>query len=171
MGSPGYAAAIHIFELCVFLEAICSLQDTYAPCGFPRPHGILDFVGSLSGVKALAHPSCGEKSDGPQRDHERKRPVPGLCRAGPNAASGHVPDAQAGAADGGLKWAYNQTGLDTVSLARPRARRRASTLRPFLVAMRARKPCTFTRWRFLGWYVLTEEAISFTLSFSDKKIA
>ena len=45
---------------------------------------------------------------------------------------------------------FNQTGFCTVSCARPRARRRARTLRPFLVAIRARKPCTFARWRFLG---------------------
>lgn len=43
----------------------------------------------------------------------------------------------------GLRLDY--TGLDTHSLLRPRARRRASTLRPFLVDIRARKPCTFTR--------------------------
>ena len=33
---------------------------------------------------------------------------------------------------------------------RPLARRRASTWRPFLVAMRARKPCTRLRFRTLG---------------------
>jgi hypothetical protein len=32
----------------------------------------------------------------------------------------------------------------------PFARRRANTLRPFLVAMRARKPCTFLRLRTFG---------------------
>ena len=41
----------------------------------------------------------------------------------------------------------------TVRLLRPLARRRAMTLRPFLVAMRFRKPWTRLRWRFLGWKV------------------
>jgi hypothetical protein len=35
----------------------------------------------------------------------------------------------------------------TVSFFRPRARRRARTLRPFFVAMRARNPCVFRRFR------------------------
>ena len=42
----------------------------------------------------------------------------------------------------------------TVSFLRPCARRDASTRRPFLVAMRARKPCLFTRRRLCGWNVL-----------------
>ena len=44
--------------------------------------------------------------------------------------------------------------LDTVRRARPLARRRASTLRPSADAMRARKPCLFTRLRLWGWNVL-----------------
>jgi hypothetical protein len=36
---------------------------------------------------------------------------------------------------------------------RPLARRRFRTSRPFLVAMRARKPCVFARRRLLGWKV------------------
>jgi len=36
---------------------------------------------------------------------------------------------------------------------RPRARRRAKTLRPFFVAMRARKPWLRLRFRTLGWNV------------------
>ncbi len=38
----------------------------------------------------------------------------------------------------------------TVSFVRPRARRRASTARPFLVSMRLRNPCVFARWRLFG---------------------
>jgi len=38
----------------------------------------------------------------------------------------------------------------TVSLWRPRARRRASTARPFLVFMRARNPCVLARFRLFG---------------------
>ena len=38
----------------------------------------------------------------------------------------------------------------TVSFFRPRARRRASTARPFLVSMRLRNPCVFARWRLFG---------------------
>lgn len=34
---------------------------------------------------------------------------------------------------------------------RPRRRRADSTRRPFLVDIRARKPCTLLRWIFLGW--------------------
>jgi hypothetical protein len=37
-----------------------------------------------------------------------------------------------------------------VSFFRPRARRRASTARPFLVSMRLRNPCVFARWRLFG---------------------
>jgi hypothetical protein len=37
--------------------------------------------------------------------------------------------------------------------ARPLARRRASTWRPFLVAMRARKPWVRARFKLLGWNV------------------
>ncbi len=38
----------------------------------------------------------------------------------------------------------------TVSLWRPRARRRAKTARPFFVSIRERKPCVFARRRLLG---------------------
>ena len=38
----------------------------------------------------------------------------------------------------------------TVSLWRPRARRRARTARPFLVSMRVRNPCVLARWRLFG---------------------
>ena len=38
----------------------------------------------------------------------------------------------------------------TVSLWRPRARRRARTARPFLVSMRERNPCVFARRRLFG---------------------
>ena len=41
----------------------------------------------------------------------------------------------------------------TVRRLRPLARRRASTRRPPLVDMRARKPWVFARLRLLGWYV------------------
>ena len=43
---------------------------------------------------------------------------------------------------------------ETVNFLRPLARRLASTRRPFLVAMRSRKPCLFTRRRLWGWNVL-----------------
>ncbi len=39
----------------------------------------------------------------------------------------------------------------TVSRFRPRTRRAASTRRPPVVFIRDRKPCSFARWRFLGW--------------------
>ena len=38
----------------------------------------------------------------------------------------------------------------TVSLARPLARRRASTARPFLVSIRLRNPCVFARRLLFG---------------------
>lgn len=41
----------------------------------------------------------------------------------------------------------------TVRFLRPLERRRASTRRPFLVAIRERKPCLLARLRRLGWYV------------------
>jgi len=40
--------------------------------------------------------------------------------------------------------------LFTATRARPFARREANTLRPFLVAMRERKPCFLTRFFVLG---------------------
>ena len=43
---------------------------------------------------------------------------------------------------------------ETVSFLRPRARREASTRRPFFVAILSRKPCLFTRRRLCGWNVL-----------------
>jgi hypothetical protein len=42
---------------------------------------------------------------------------------------------------------------ETVSRLRPLARRRFSTRRPFLVAIRVRNPCVFARWRRFGWKV------------------
>lgn len=38
----------------------------------------------------------------------------------------------------------------TVSFFLPRARRRASTARPFFVSIRERNPCVFARWRLFG---------------------
>ena len=47
--------------------------------------------------------------------------------------------------------AYEAVRRDqALSTLRPRRRRAASTRRPFLVDIRARKPCTLLRWRFLG---------------------
>lgn len=43
---------------------------------------------------------------------------------------------------------------ETVRRWRPLARRRARTLRPLLVAMRARNPCFLARRRLFGWKVL-----------------
>lgn len=43
---------------------------------------------------------------------------------------------------------------ETVSEARPLARRRARTLRPSFVAILSRNPCLLTRRRLEGWYVL-----------------
>ena len=43
---------------------------------------------------------------------------------------------------------------ETVREARPFARRRASTLRPFAVAILSRKPCLLTLLRLEGWNVL-----------------
>lgn len=50
--------------------------------------------------------------------------------------------------------AFPDTQRQGVRRRRPFARRRASTLRPFLVAMRARKPCVRLRRVTLGWNVL-----------------
>ena len=64
---------------------------------------------------------------------------------------------------GGAYIALKESGSDayleaisseTVRHLRPLARRRARTLRPFLVAMRSRKPCLLTLLRFEGWNVL-----------------
>ena len=44
--------------------------------------------------------------------------------------------------------------LYAVSFFLPLLRLLFNTLRPFNVAIRLRKPCTFLRWRFFGWKVL-----------------
>ena len=54
---------------------------------------------------------------------------------------------------GGSGTAARPWPVQADSLLRPFARRRASTRRPPLEAMRARKPCSRFRARFLGWYV------------------
>jgi hypothetical protein len=54
---------------------------------------------------------------------------------------------------GGLGTAARPWPDQADSLLRPFARRRASTRRPPREAMRARKPCSRFRARFLGWYV------------------
>lgn len=49
-------------------------------------------------------------------------------------------------------YAYlNVDSSETVSFLRPLARRAASTLRPFAVAIRARKPCLLILFRREGW--------------------
>jgi hypothetical protein len=48
---------------------------------------------------------------------------------------------------------FGRRGGQTANRARPFARRRFSTIRPALVAIRARKPCVRLRCRLLGWYV------------------
>jgi hypothetical protein len=50
-----------------------------------------------------------------------------------------------------LKAAPRVLGASGAKLLRPFARRRASTRRPPFEAMRARKPCSRFRARFLGW--------------------
>ena len=50
-------------------------------------------------------------------------------------------------------------GRQAVSRFRPRARRAARIRRPAVVFMRARKPCSLARWRFLGWYVCFVKAV------------
>jgi hypothetical protein len=45
----------------------------------------------------------------------------------------------------------DQPSSATVSRLRPFARRRLRTIRPFLVAIRTRKPWAFFRRRVLGW--------------------
>jgi len=55
----------------------------------------------------------------------------------------------------------------TVRLLRPLRRRRDSTLRPSLSAIRERNPCLLRRFRRLGWYVrfITENLVE-----SDQKV-
>jgi hypothetical protein len=52
-----------------------------------------------------------------------------------------------------LSHRLNQRSSLTVSFRRPRVRRRASTLRPFFVAIRWRKPWVFFLFRLCGWKV------------------
>jgi hypothetical protein len=48
---------------------------------------------------------------------------------------------------------HYQPSSETVRRLRPFWRRRFNTVRPFLVAMRTRKPCVFDRRRVFGWNV------------------
>ena len=54
---------------------------------------------------------------------------------------------------------------ETVRRARPFARRRARTLRPSGVAIRARKPCLLTLFLFEGWNVLFISVVRFLFDF------
>jgi hypothetical protein len=74
------------------------------------------------------------------RGGEKFRPAP--------EAPGSVPTGRY--RSGGLT---GEAGVQALSRLRPRARRAAITLRPPLVAMRARKPCRRFRTSLLGWYV------------------
>jgi hypothetical protein len=71
----------------------------------------------------------------------------------------------AGAARGEFYF-LSTLSLDTVSFLRPFLRRLASTLRPFAVAMRSRKPCTDLRRRLWGWYVRFLFAIFYDFPFT-----
>ena len=61
------------------------------------------------------------------------------------------------------KYVYLLSSLssETVNRFLPFALRRASTLRPLAVAMRALNPCLFTRLRLDGWNVLLLIVLSF----------
>ena len=59
---------------------------------------------------------------------------------------------------GGLSDALYDWFNYALSTLRPRWRRAARTRRPFLVDIRARKPWTLLRWRFLGWKVRNIES-------------
>ena len=79
---------------------------------------------------------CRQERVGPHRPvlHERRE----IRRTGEHHEAGRRPAALDDQADRRL---------------RPRARRAARTRRPPAVFMRARKPCSLARWRFLGWKV------------------
>ena len=64
-------------------------------------------------------------------------------RALPNPDANHEP---------GLAGAVRQLA-STARRARPFCILRLSTVFPFAVFLRTRKPCVFARFRFLGWYV------------------
>lgn len=49
---------------------------------------------------------------------------------------------------------FRRLSSETLNFFLPRARRRASTFRPFLVAILERNPCLLARLRLEGWYVL-----------------
>jgi len=64
-----------------------------------------------------------------------------------------VPGKTFGHAGGSLATRSPAYSSETVRRFRPLARRRARTMRPFLVDIRTRKPWVFARRRVLGWYV------------------
>src|SRR5205807_5300791 len=62
-------------------------------------------------------------------------------------------------------------GALTTSRLRPFARRRFRTLRPALVALRLRKPCSRLRRTLLGWYVRFTTATSSSRNAGERKSA
>ena len=125
-GTTGGSASVDILKLCIFLEAVFSLQLKRLRFIQHAMHGL--------------HPTE-RQTPFSRTQKKRKRSVPGLYRAGPNVPLFRQEKRCRTAAN---ESSY-QTGLETVSLARPRLRRRARTLRPFLVDIRERKPCTLAR--------------------------
>ena len=72
----------------------------------------------------------------------------------PSAVKERCPLCRQGYGNAGIQRYFPWCSSETVSFLRPCARREASTRRPFLVFMRSRKPCLFTRRRLCGWNVL-----------------
>lgn len=70
------------------------------------------------------------------------------------AVKERCPLCRQGYGNAGVQRYFPWCSSETVSFLRPCARREASTRRPFLVFMRSRKPCLFTRRRLCGWNVL-----------------
>ena len=102
----------------------------------------------ISGWFSLIRPWSGPRTPSPRGRHSYTYIImnPGFCKAifEKRAADFTISNPFVHL----ILWSYQ-----TVRLLRPFARRRAMTLRPFLVAMRFRKPWTRLRWRFLGWKV------------------
>ena len=87
------------------------------------------------GVTRLCSKSGGRRQDGTNKNRRTGRPPPNLWPCAPGASAGTR-----------ARYALKRF--------LPFKRLRFNTLRPSVVFMRLRKPCTLLRCLFLGWYVM-----------------
>ena len=94
------------------------------------------------------------RADPLRAERNNREPDTGWQPTGPIGTHGRSPEtATSGSGDEPSATIRAGWTSQTVRRLRPLARRRLSTARPALVAMRTRNPCVFFRLRLFGWYV------------------